>query len=143
MPAGNPAESVKRPKIGLVLAGGGAKGAAHVGVLKVLEEMRIPIDYVAGTSMGSIVGGLYASGMSPAQIEHEMVTIAWGDVFNDDPLREDRSFRRKLDDALYVFKAKPGFNDGELQLPLAAVHGQKFSLQLNRLLLAGGPGAQF
>ena len=134
-PTGNPVESVKRPKIGLVLAGGGAKGAAHVGVLKVLEEMRIPIDYVAGTSMGSIVGGLYASGMSAAQIEHEMLTIAWGDVFNDEPLRQDRSYRRKQDDALYVFKAKPGFNDGEVQLPLAAVHGQKFSLQLNRLLM--------
>ncbi|MBU3737172.1 MAG: serine protease, partial [Methylobacterium sp.] len=62
-----PDAGVKRPKIGLVLAGGGAKGAAHVGVLKVLEEMHIPVDYVAGTSMGSIVGGLYASGLSPQE----------------------------------------------------------------------------
>ncbi len=56
--------SDERPKIGLVLAGGGAKGAAHVGVIKVLEELGVPIDYIAGTSMGAIVGGLYASGLS-------------------------------------------------------------------------------
>ena len=122
-----------RPKIGLVLAGGGAKGAAHVGVLKVLEEMRIPIDFVAGTSMGSIIGGLYASGMRPQEIEREINGIDWTDVFIDAPNREDRSFRRKQDDALYVFKAKPGFGDGKIKLPLAYVHGQKFDLQLNRL----------
>jgi NTE family protein len=122
-----------RPKIGLVLAGGGAKGAAHVGVLKVLEEMNIPVDYVAGTSMGSIIGGLYASGLSPQEIEREIQNIDWRDVFKDEPNREDRSFRRKQDDALYVFKAKPGFRDGAIQLPLAYVHGQKFDLQLNRL----------
>jgi len=74
-----------RPKIGLVLAGGGAKGAAHVGVLKVLEEMKIPIDFVVGTSMGSIIGGLYASGMSPQQIEQEINSIDWTDVFIDAP----------------------------------------------------------
>ena len=122
-----------RPKIGLVLAGGGAKGAAHVGVLKVLEEMNIPIDYVVGTSMGSIIGGLYASGMSPQEIEREIQNIDWKDVFVDNPNREDRSFRRKQDDVLYVFKAKPGFNEGKIEMPLAYVHGQKFDLQLNRL----------
>ena len=57
-------KDLDRPSIGLVLSGGGARGAAHVGVLKVLEELHIPVDYVAGTSMGAIVGGLYASGMS-------------------------------------------------------------------------------
>ena len=127
------AGQTSRPKIGLVLAGGGAKGAAHVGVLKVLEEMNIPIDYVAGTSMGSIIGGLYASGMRPEDIEREIQNIDWEDVFIDEPNREDRSFRRKQDDALYVFKAKPGFSDGRVKLPLAYVHGQKFDLQLNRL----------
>jgi len=123
----------QRPKIGLVLAGGGAKGGAHVGVLKVLEEMRIPIDYVAGTSMGSIVGGLYASGFTPSEIEKEIRNIDWEGIFEDSPKREDRSFRRKQDDTLYLFKARPGFNNGELQIPLAYIHGQKFDLQLNRL----------
>jgi NTE family protein len=130
---GDAQATAKRPKIGLVLAGGGAKGAAHVGVLKVLEEMRIPVDYVAGTSMGSIVGGLYASGMRPQDIEREINQIDWKDVFVDEPYREDRSFRRKSDDFLYLFPAKPGFNDGKVELPLAYVHGQKFDLQLNRL----------
>ena len=123
----------ERPKIGLVLAGGGAKGAAHVGVLKVLEEMRIPVDYIAGTSMGSVIGGLYASGMRPDDIEREIQQIDWVDVFIDEPKREDRSFRRKSDDYLYLFAAKPGFNWGKVELPLAYVHGQKFDLQLNRL----------
>ena len=123
----------QRPRIGLVLAGGGAKGGAHVGVLKVLEELRIPIDYIAGTSMGSIVGGLYASGLSPDEIEKEIKNIDWDDVFVDSPEREDRSFRRKQDDQLYLFKAKPGFNNGKLQVPYAYIRGQKFDLQLNRL----------
>ncbi len=122
-----------RPKIGLVLAGGGAKGAAHVGVLKVLEAMRIPIDVVVGTSMGSIVGGLYASGMRAEDIEHAIEKVDWVDVFEDAPSRADRSFRRKTDDFSYVFKAKPGFGEGGIKLPLAVVQGQKFDLELNRL----------
>ena len=127
------AQTQARPKIGLVLAGGGAKGAAHVGVLKVIEELRIPIDFVVGTSMGSIVGGLYASGMSPQEIEKAIEDIDWTDLFVDAPERADRSFRRKTDDALYLFKAKPGFGDGKIKLPLAYIQGQKFDLQLNRL----------
>jgi NTE family protein len=72
--------------------------------------------------------------MRPQEIEQEIVNnIDWADVFQDDPDREDRSFRRKQDDKLYVFKAKPGFNHGKLEMPLAYVHGQKFDLQLNRL----------
>ncbi|MGD8587502.1 MAG: patatin-like phospholipase family protein [Chromatiales bacterium] len=123
----------QRPKIGLVLAGGGAKGAAHVGVLKVLEELRIPIDYIAGTSMGAIIGGLYASGMTPQEIGRVIDQIDWADIFVDKPDREDRSYRRKTDDRLYLFKAKPGFNDGKLEVPLGYIHGQKFDLELNRL----------
>ena len=69
----------KNPKIGLSLAGGGAKGLAHIGTLKALEENHIPIDYITGTSMGGIVGAMYASGYSPAQIEK----IALSDDFQD------------------------------------------------------------
>jgi len=122
-----------RPKIGLVLAGGGAKGGAHVGVLKKLEEYNIPVDMIAGTSMGSIVGGLYAAGLTPAEIEDELQTLDWDDLFVDKPDRRDLSFRRKSDDKLYLFKAKPGFNDGKLEIPLAFIAGQKFDLELNRL----------
>jgi NTE family protein len=124
-----------RPRIGLVLGGGGARGAAHVGVLKVLEELRIPVDYIAGTSMGSIVGALYASGMSAQEIDHEMRSMDWDDLFQDAPSRDKRSFRRKRDDDLYLAKGKVGFNDGKVSVPLAYVRGQKFDLQLNRLTL--------
>src|SRR6188474_2274518 len=64
------AAEAQRPRIGLVLSGGGARGAAHVGVLKVLDEMHVPVDAIAGTSMGAVVGGLYASGMSGVEIEN-------------------------------------------------------------------------
>ena len=124
---------VKRPRIGLVLGGGGARGAAHVGVLKVLEELRIPIDVVAGTSMGSIVGGLYASGMSPQDIEREMRAMDWEELFKDAPPRADRSYRRKGDDKNYAFKAKLGVTEGKPNLPLGFVHGQKFDLAIARL----------
>jgi len=125
----------RRPRIGLVLGGGGARGGAHVGVLKVLEELRIPVDYIAGTSMGSIVGGLYASGMNSQDIERELRAMDWADVFQDYPSRADRSFRRKSDDYTYAFKAKPGFNDGKIMIPLAYIRGQKLDLELNRLTL--------
>ena len=67
-----------RPKIGVVLSGGGARGAAHIGALKALEEMRIPIDYLSGTSMGSIIGGLYASGMTTMEIETVVTRVEIG-----------------------------------------------------------------
>ena len=86
-------ESLERPRIGLALSGGGARGAAHVGVLRVLEELRIPVDYIAGTSMGSIIGGLYASGMTPDQIETALKEMDWDNVFSDRPPRIDRPFR--------------------------------------------------
>lgn len=136
--------AAQRPKIGLVLSGGGARGAAHVGVLKVLEEMRVPVDYIAGTSMGSIVGGLYASGMTPAEIETAIATMDWGHIFSDSPPREDRSFRRKRDDDLYLVKAKAGVSDqGELKFPSGAIQGQKFDLALRELTLAATGETQF
>ena len=91
------AQEAKRPKIGLVLGGGGARGAAHVGILKVLEENRVPVDFVVGTSMGSIVGGLYALGHSPAQIDQDFHEIHWTDLFTDWPTQDWLSFRNKRD----------------------------------------------
>src|SRR5262245_54303385 len=73
-------EPAKRPRIGLVLAGGGARGGAHVGVLKVLEELKIPVDCIAGTSMGALVGGGYASGMSAGEIEQFLRNVDWKSV---------------------------------------------------------------
>ena len=74
-----------RPRVGLVLGGGGARGLSHVGVLKVLEELRVPIDCIAGTSMGSIIGGLYASGMTPERMDETLGKIDWPQVFTDGP----------------------------------------------------------
>ncbi|MGH8759885.1 MAG: patatin-like phospholipase family protein, partial [Burkholderiales bacterium] len=133
--AADESAAAPRPRIGLVLGGGGARGGAHVGVLKVLEELRIPVDYVAGTSMGSIVGGLYASGMNSQEIEREMRAMNWDDLFQDDPSRADRPFKSKRDDYNYALKAKPGFNNGKIEIPLAYIRGQKFDLVLNRLTL--------
>src|SRR3954471_7576105 len=72
-----PAPTPPRPRIALVLAGGGAKGAAHIGVLRVLDELRIPVDCVVGTSMGALVGATYATGMPPEEIEREVLAIDW------------------------------------------------------------------
>lgn len=132
---GEEAAAPQRPRIGLVLGGGGARGAAHVGVLKVLQELRIPVDCVAGTSVGSIIGGLYASGMNADEIEQVIRAIDWDDLFHDDSAREDRTFRRKRDDDLYAFKAKVGVREGKFRIPMAFIRGQKINLLLNRLTL--------
>jgi NTE family protein len=125
-----------RPKIGLALSGGGARGAAHVGVLRVLEELQIPVDYIAGTSMGAIVGGLYASGMDPDEIERAIKEMDWDAVLQDSQPRPERSFRRKLDDRLYLSKLKAGVKDGKIGIPTAVIQGQQFNLVLNRLTVA-------
>ena len=124
----------ERPRIGLVLSGGGARGAAHVGVLKVLEELRIPIDIVTGTSMGAITGGLYAYGYSPALLEKTLVTTDWKDLFQDSPLRAQRSIRRKADDYNYLIKLEAGFKNGALKIPTGLVQGQKLDLLLKSLM---------
>jgi NTE family protein len=124
-----------RPRIGLALSGGGARGAAHIGVLRVLEEHRIPIDCVAGTSMGAVVGGLYASGLSPAELDSVISEIDWMEAFADRIPRRDRSFRRKRDDDLYLVKNKPGLRDGRLRFPPGILDGQRIDLLLKRLSL--------
>lgn len=130
-----PQETEARPKIGLVLSGGGARGAAHVGVLKVLEEMRVPVDYVAGTSMGAIIGGLYASGLSADEIEEAVGQLDWDAMFSDDVDRKDRSFRRKTDDRQLLVKAQPGFDAAtrEFKLPLGLIEGQRITMALKDL----------
>src|SRR5258705_10014113 len=85
--AAGQAPPAARPKIGLVLGGGGARGGAHIGVLKVLEELHIPVDYVVGTSIGSIVGALYCVGMSPAEMERTLQGIDSASSFSDKPER--------------------------------------------------------
>jgi len=124
-----------RPRIGLVLSGGGARGIAHIGVLKVLEEMRIPVDVIAGTSMGSIVGGLYASGLSPAAMEELVTSVEWNKAFRDKPPLEEQPFRRKQDTQQYQIDFELGFKDGQFAVPLGFVQGQGLDYILNMALI--------
>src|SRR5688572_27305107 len=86
------------PRIGVALSGGGARGLAHIGVLKVLEELRVPVHCVTGTSMGAVVGGVFASGVSPAQMDNTVTKTDWNQVFSDHPPRAEVSTRRKIED---------------------------------------------
>lgn len=122
-------------RIGLVLGGGGARGAAHIGVLKVLERERIPIAYISGTSMGSIIGALYAMGYSPDEMEGIITAINWKDMLEDDPSRIDQPLRRKDDSLRYLLGFKLGVRNGQVQLPRGAIQGQKLLLLLRRLSL--------
>ena len=124
-----------RPRIGLVLSGGGARGAAHIGVLKILEQLHIQIDAIAGTSMGAVVGGLYASGLNAQEIEKVMTSLNWQDAFRDRPPREDLTFRRKQEDENFLVKFPLGLRGAHIQLPKGLIQGQKLSQTLRRLTL--------
>ncbi|HET7809175.1 MAG TPA: patatin-like phospholipase family protein [Steroidobacteraceae bacterium] len=130
-----PAGSTPRPRVGLVLSGGGARGAAHIGVLKVLEEYHVPVDAIAGTSMGAVVGGLYASGLSASEIERVMTSVDWQDAFRDRPARKDLNFRRKLEDQTYLVKFPLGLKGRKFRLPRGLVQGQKLTQILRGLTL--------
>jgi NTE family protein len=119
----------------LVLSGGGARGMAHIGVIKVLERERIPIDCIVGTSMGAVVGSLYASGMTAAEIETQMRALDWDTMFVD---RIDRSVftaRRKADDRTFLAKGGFGLRDGRLGLPPSVFEGQRLALALRAAML--------
>ena len=90
---------------------------------------------MAGTSMGAIVGGLYASGMSPEAIERELTSIDWNDAFQDAPPREELEWRRKFDDGSFLVDFELGFKDWRFVLPRGLLSGQKLALILNRLTL--------
>jgi NTE family protein len=122
-----------RPTIGLVLGGGGARGAAHIGVLQLLQELHVPVDYIAGTSMGSLVGGLYATGMTPQQLQTTVEDINFAALFKDATARQDEPFRRKRDDDLALFGPKLGIGDKSQLLPAGAIHGQKISFLFETL----------
>ena len=130
-----PSINATRPSIGLVLSGGGARGLAHVGVLKVLEELRVPIGAVAGTSMGAIVGGLYASGMRADALERELVTIRWDQLFASRVERQQLSQRRKEEDFEISPALELGLRDGVLRAPQSAVSSRGLESLLRRLTL--------
>ena len=124
-----------RPKVGLVLSGGAARGLAHIGVLKALEEQGVRIDAIAATSMGAVVGGLYASGYKVEELEQLALEIDWQQALSDAPPRRDVPFRRKQDDRDFLVKQKLSFrDDGSLGLPLGVIQGQNLALLLESKL---------
>lgn len=140
-PPAEPAAERARPVTALVLSGGGARGIAHLGVLEVLEELRVPVDMVVGTSMGAVIGGLYASGRSPEELSGELEAVDWEDLFNDRPERKNASYRRKQEDQLALFGFEVGVSRKGLKLPAGLIAGQKLGFLLRRLTLHA-PGVQ-
>jgi len=131
--AAKPAPGAKRPKICLVLSGGGARGAAHVGVIKVLEEYRVPIDCITGTSMGSLVGGAYATGMTVPEMEKIIEGISVERLFKEDPPRKEMSVRRKEDDYLNYIGPEIGTSAGKATLTKGVVTGVQLETVLREL----------
>src|SRR3954462_6296100 len=107
----------RRPKLALVLSGGGAMGIAHVGAIQVLEKLGIRPDLIVGTSMGSVVGGLYASGMNGAELERAVETMNWDLVFDTSPSRDGLTYREKRLQADFPVKASVGVVGSSLRAP--------------------------
>jgi NTE family protein len=129
-------KALARPRIGLVLSGGGARGLAHVGVLKVLERERIPVDVIAGTSMGAIVGGLYASGLSAKDVEAEVRKLDWDNVFASRVERRELSQRRKEQDFEVSPLLEVGIGADGIKAPLGSVSSRGLESHLRRLTLS-------
>jgi NTE family protein len=125
----------RRLRIGLVLSGGGARGAAHIGVLEVLDQLHIPIDAITGTSMGAVVGGLYASGLSAKEIAVVANSLNWQDAFHDRPPRTELTFRRKEEDESFLVNFPLGVRNWSFQLPKGLIKGQSLEMLLRRLTL--------
>ncbi|MBU4564041.1 MAG: patatin-like phospholipase family protein [Desulfarculus sp.] len=126
------AAEAKRPKVGLALSGGGARGIAHIGVLAELERIGVKIDYIAGTSMGSIVGGLYAAGYTPEQMKTILEHVEWKEVFSSTPQRRLLRYDKK-GDSQYLFEA--GIKLDEIVLPGGILSGYKLDALLNGVCL--------
>ena len=134
-PAPAPGAPPHRPRIGLVLSGGGARGVTHLGVLKELERLHVPIDCIAGTSMGAVVGGLYASGMGTDEIEKVLLGADWEEIFTDRPPRRELTFSRKEDDRRYVVGFVAGLDSRGFHVAKGLIPGQQLSLLLQTLTL--------
>ena len=123
-----------RPKIALVLSGGGAKGAAHIGVLKILEEYKIPVDFIVGTSAGSIIGAMYSVGYSPDEIEKTILEMNFFALMNNNKDRTLRTIEDKFASEKYPFKVNIDKNMN-LSLPMGFLNGEYIYLQLKNIPL--------
>jgi len=128
-------DGTRRLRIGLVLSGGGARGAAHIGVLKMLDQLHVPVDAIAGTSMGAVVGGLYASGLSGQQIEQAMASVNWQTAFRDYPPRNELDYRRKQESERYLVNLPLGLQGRKLVIPRGLIQSQKLTETLRQLTL--------
>jgi len=128
---------VNRPRIALVLSGGGARGFAHIGVLRALRELRIPVDIVVGTSMGAVVGGAYAAGRTPEELEKTVHDTDWDNVLSDRPARNDLDFRRKEEDTLLPTRIEFAATKKGVSLPTAAAGNAALENALTQLLPEG------
>jgi NTE family protein len=125
----------RRPVVALVLGGGGARGAAHVGVLRALEQAGVRIDIIAGTSAGAIVGGLYAAGQSPDQIEATLRSIDWDAALEDRPPRSRRVQNARVDERSLIAREVAGVSEREVRAPSALLQGQQFDFIFRNLTL--------
>ena len=128
------AYAADRPKVGLVLGGGGARGFAHIGVLEELERLRIPVDCVAGTSMGALVAGAWAAGLDAAAMRREMDKADWNDLFQDNPGYAEVNYRSKRLSQRYLPGSEFGVTANGMVSPPGVVTGQKIKLFLNQLV---------
>ncbi len=133
----------QRPKIGLVLSGGGARGFAHVGVIRVLEENHIPVDYIAGASMGALVGALYATGKTPDEMEQLIETLDWAELLRGKPAFDALSYRRKEDRRNLPGAITLGGKGAQLNLPGSLNPGHEIGLVIDRLMLPYGDNTNF
>lgn len=127
-----PSLAAERLKIGVVLSGGGAKGAAHVGVLKILEEHNIPVDYIAGTSIGAYVAGMYSLGYSASEVETIMMGVNWDSGYSDTIPRNILSYRDKQLRDRYNIPLNIGYNEGQVRAPSGLLRGQTMSQLLRQ-----------
>ena len=121
-------------KVGVVLSGGGARGIAHVGVLQWFEEHRIPVDYLTGTSMGGLIGGMYSLGISPAELRVLLKELNWEEIFDARPTYDELSFRRKEDRRTFQTDFEFGLRNG-VSLPTGLSSGHYIGLVIDRLTL--------
>lgn len=129
-----PAAPAERPRIGLVLGGGGARGTAHIGVLEVLERLRVPVDCLAGTSMGALVAGAWAGGTTPAQMRARLAAVDWRDLFDDNPSHAETNYRERRLAQSYYPGLEFGITDEGIRAAHGVVGGQKIKLFFNSLV---------
>lgn len=139
---GAPGSPGARPRIGLVLGGGGAKGGAHIGVLKVLEELRVPVDCIAGTSMGAIVGAAYSTGLSAEELAKLVTAVNWKETLESAP-REGYTVRRKALDFLFTNGFEFGVRDGRIVFPGGIVPTQQIEGLFRRIVAGARQTADF